>query len=178
VRCLGGVLLALGSLSACSDIGTEPWPGWSEYDLPYAQIYLPSELVRTTSVAARPENPDFVGVVGGQRICVQLCIYTTPPVSSIRDYHEGPIILQGKPAVLFHGHGLFHIYDSSFRPLMGVRAYFNPDGSSVVVLVAVEDVSGYDVARRILMSLHPQPRNIGLPVADLRSTDDQTTVRA
>lgn len=164
MRYLGGLFIVLSCFSACSDIGTEPWSGWSEYDLPYAQIYLPSEFVRTTSVAARPENPDFLGVADGPRIWVQFCIYTTPTISSFRDYEEGPIILEGKPAVLFRGHGLFHIYDSSFRPLMGVRAYFNPDGSSVVVLVAVENESGYDVARRILMSLHPQPRNTGLPV--------------
>jgi hypothetical protein len=159
-----GLFIALSCFSACSDIGTEPWSGWPEYDLPYAQIYLPPELVRATSMAARPENPDFVGVADGQRIRVQFCIYTTPIVSSFREYVEGPIILEGKPAVLFRGLGLFHLYDSSFRQLMGVRAYFDPDGSSVVVLVAVESESGYNVARRILMSLHSQSRNTGHPV--------------
>jgi hypothetical protein len=56
----------------------------------------------------------------------------------------------------------------------GRTASFNPNGESIVLLVAVGNVSGYDIARRILMSLHPQPDNIGLPVADHHFADDQT----
>ena len=167
---LAGLVIMLG----CSDIGTGPsagsavydlqWAGWNEYDLPYAQIYLPSGFVQRTSVAALPENPEYAGAIDNQRIQVQFCLYLEPLESSYREYQEQTITLSGKRAVQFRGIGLFHLYDSHFSTIVGVRAYFNPAGGSIAVIVAVTSASENELAERILMSVHPQPRNTGLPL--------------
>ena len=158
------VLLVFVGLSGCSDLGPEPWAGWTEYDLPYAQIYLPPELVRQQSVAAMPENPDFAGIVDNERVCVEFCIYTPLWESQFQEYQEVPITLGGKHAVLFQCRGFFHVYDSHISSMVGVKAYFSPDGSPVVVVIAVQSPGADDLARRILMSLHPQPMNTGMPL--------------
>jgi hypothetical protein len=145
----------------CSDFGTAPWAGWTEYDLPYAQIYLPASLERQQTVAVGPQNPAWAGVVDNKRLVVEFCLYTQPIPAQWLDYEEEAISLCGRPTVIFHGTGLLHAYDSSFQPLIGIRAYFNPNGDSVVVIIKVEDESGYEVARKILMSVHPQPANTG-----------------
>ena len=160
----GLVLLVLVGLSGCPDLGTEPWAGWTEYDLPYAQIYLPPELVRLQSVAARPENPDFAGTVDNKRVFVEFCIYTPLWESQFQEYQEEPITLGGKHAVLFRCRGFFHVYDSHISSMAGAKAYFRPDGSPVVVAIALQSPGAEDLARRILMSLHPQPMNTGMPL--------------
>jgi len=159
------IATALLGLTACSDLGTNPWEGWEEweeYDLPYAQIYLPHSLERQQTVAVGPQNPIWAGVVDNQRVWVEFCLYATIMPSAWLDYEEEPTTLYCRQAVLFHGTGLLHPYDSSFQPLMGIRAYFNPNGDSVEVVVRVESTSGYTIARQILMSLHPQPQNTGM----------------
>ena len=157
------ILALLVTLPACSDLGSEPWAGWTEYDLPYAQIYLPPELVRQKSLASLPENPEFTGVVDNHYIVVQFCIYTLPSESSFLEYHEEKITLRGKPAVLFRGRGFLHMYDSHTSSLVGLEAYFRPDGGAVVVVIAIRSEEAYELALQILMSMHPDPRNTGMP---------------
>jgi hypothetical protein len=158
------VFIMIPILSGCSDSGSEPWTGWQEFDLPYAQIYLPGELVQQTSASGLPENPTFAGVCQGHYIIVEFCIYTFPSGPSFLDYEEEVVMLQGYPAVLFRGWGLLHAYDSSFRPLMGVKAPFKPGGEEVMVLAGMDDAAAYDLVRKILLSLHPQPANTGNPL--------------
>ncbi len=56
------LILCLVALPNCSDLGTGSDSGWIQYELPNGHISLPSELERTQSVAAMPENPEFVGL--------------------------------------------------------------------------------------------------------------------
>jgi hypothetical protein len=157
-------LLGLIGLSGCSDLGTGPSGNWTEYDLPYAQIYLPTELVRQTSVASLPQNPIFSGTVIGQPLLVELCIYTTPSRSDFIDYEEQAITIQGVHAVIFHGRGFLHPYDSHISTMVGMKGYFRPDGGPVVVMVTVTSPEAEELARGILFTLHPQPNNTGNPL--------------
>jgi len=148
-------IVCLFAFVGCSDFGTELWGGWTEYELPYAQIYLPSALVRQQSGAALPENPAFAGVVDGHWIWVEFCIYTPLWGSEYPDYRQEAINLWGRPAVLFRSRGFLHVYDSHFSLMVGVKAYFKPDGGAVVVVVVIRDEGADPLAREILMTLHP-----------------------
>jgi hypothetical protein len=156
------VLIPLLCYLGCSDLGVSPWADWTEYDLPYAQIYLPHELAQVSSVAAHPENPDFAGVVGGHRYVVEFCIYTELWTSQFIDYSEQTVTLDGKPAALFRCQGFLHPYDSHLSRLIGLKAYFRPDGTPLMVVVAIQSLEAESLAREILFSLHPQPQNTGL----------------
>ena len=147
-------LVCLVSLSGCSDFGSEPYPGWNEYDLPNAQIYLPPELVRQKSVAALPENPKFFGVVGTHPLFVEFCVYMPLPQGSWMDYYEESITLSGKKAILFRGRGCLHMYDSHMSSMVGRKAFFRPDGGTVEVIVDLMSTDATDLAEKILMSLH------------------------
>jgi hypothetical protein len=153
------ILIALLAFSACTDSGTEPWAGSTEYNLPYAQITLPSELVQQESGAVGRVNPEFAGIVENHHIAVQFCINTLPIQAQFREYQEQEIILSGKRAVLFRGLGIFHMYDSHFSSLVGLKASGNPNGSAVIVMIEIDSPEAYDIAWRILMSMHPEPRN-------------------
>ncbi len=75
-------------------------------------------------------------------------------MSSI-DYQEQSTTLHGRTAVLFEGLGMFHVYDSHFSRMVGMKAYFRPDGDPVVVLVEISGPEARDLAVSILMTMRP-----------------------
>ncbi len=111
-----------------------------------------------------PENPEFAGVVENQYIAAQFCICSPSFEFCSMDLREEAITPGGKPAVLFRGTGAFHVYGSHMSSIIGVWAYFAQGGGSIVVIVEVQSSEAYGVARHILLSMHPQPNNTGMPL--------------
>jgi hypothetical protein len=148
-------IAALLSLGGCSDLGTGAHSGWIWYDLPYGRIALPPELAEVRSVAALPLNPEYAGTVNGERLTVQLCVHDSPSMWSYRSYEEQTVFLYGRKAVMFKCFGAFHGYDSHFSTMIGIKAYYRPDGVPLEVIIAVETPGAEDIARAILLTIHP-----------------------
>jgi len=149
------LVLCLVMMPGCSDLGTGSDQGWVRYELPGGYISLPAELEPRRSVAAMPENPEFVGTVNNQFLQVQFCIYTPLYESAFRSYKETTITLNGRRVVFFEGLGAFHMYDSHFSTMIGAKAYFTSVGDPVVVVVAIQAPENEDLAHAILLTLHP-----------------------
>jgi hypothetical protein len=149
-------LLVLGLLSilGCSDLGTGP-ENWIQYDMPYAHIWLPAELSSLPGTGAPPVNPEYTGVITGHRLSVQFCIYDNPSNFEGLNYEEEETSLSGRKAIVFHCLGVFHLYDSHFSTMVGIKAFFRPDGNPVVVVVAIENPESEQLARAILMTMRP-----------------------
>ena len=149
------LILCLFCFVGCSDLGTGSDLSWVQYDLPYGHISLPSELARVQSKAAIPENPEFVGVVDGYTVQVQFCVYDLPHNWQSKSYEEQATTLQGRKAVMFRCFGVFHLYDSHFSTMIGMKAHFGPDGNPVVVVAAIHSPESEDLVRAILMTMRP-----------------------
>ncbi len=148
-------VLCLVCLSGCSDLGAGSDAGWITYDLPYGHISLPAELAPVRGAGVPPRNPEYVGVVNNQTLTVQFCNYESSWDIQLRDYQEQSTTVQGRRVVLFECIGVFHVYDSHFSTMVGIRAYFRPDGNPVVVLVEIRSPEARDLAVSILMTMRP-----------------------
>jgi len=155
MKALTPLILWLTCLWGCSDLGTTLDGEWISYDLPYGHISLPSELTPVQSVGGPPVNPEFAGVVNNQTLRVQFCIHDTLWQIGSMNYHEQSIMLHGRHAVLFHCLGVFHVYNSHFSTIIGMKAYFGPEGDPVVVLVEIQSPEAEDLARSILFTMRP-----------------------
>ncbi len=139
----------------CSDLGTG-WDGeWVSYDLPHGSISLPASLIPARVIGAPPMNPEYAGVVTNQSISVQFCIYDSLWMHPAGRYQEQSVTLHGRPAVLFRGLGIFHVIDSHFSEIVGMKASFGPEGDPVVVMVELPGPEAEDLARSIVFTMRP-----------------------
>ena len=149
------LIILLLAVAGCSDLSTGPEADWLTYDLPYGHISMPPELALARGGGGFPLNPEYEGVVDNKTLDVQFCIYEVTWESGYWGYQEQEMMLNGCRAVLFKCVGVFHLYDSHFSKIVGMRAYFRPGAEPVTVLIEIDNPDAEGIALAILRTMRP-----------------------
>ena len=157
--------MLLSVLAGCSDLGTEPWQGWTKYDLAGAEISVPSELEYGFYFCDPfPCNPFWQGTFKGAQLFIEYCLFVMPPFDSLTQYKEEPVILaDGTTAILFTGTGPLHLYDPRRLELIGVKMQVEGTDRPLIVTVAAASRDAFPTAKTILKSIRHKPLPSGSP---------------